>query len=89
MLNINTFHRLSTVAPGKTGNLLTEGLLLDYLCRLWKRSRGDMNNDKLIKIIQELLKTDDGLDFLRELKREDLEKLVACIRDRIDRSDSK
>ncbi|MGD0230414.1 MAG: hypothetical protein ABSC19_08655 [Syntrophorhabdales bacterium] len=48
-----------------------------------------MNNDKLIKIIQELLKTDDGLDFLRELKREDLEKLVACIRDRIDRSDSK
>jgi hypothetical protein len=48
-----------------------------------------MNNDKLVKIIQELLRTDDGLDFLRELKKEDLEKLVASIRDRIDRSGSK
>jgi len=47
-----------------------------------------MDNDKLVKIIQDLLKTDDDLDFLKRLKKEDLEKLVATIRDRIDRSSS-
>ncbi|MGA3174065.1 MAG: DUF3944 domain-containing protein [Syntrophorhabdales bacterium] len=47
-----------------------------------------MDNDKLVKIIQDLLKTDDDLDFLKRLKKEDLEKLVATIRDRIDRSGS-
>ena len=46
----------------------------------------DMTREKLVKIIQELLKTDYNLDFLTVLKREDLEKLVACIRDRIDQS---
>lgn len=45
-----------------------------------------MTGDKLIKIIQELLKTDHDLAFLKPLKKEDLETLVACIRDRIDRS---
>lgn len=44
----------------------------------------DMTKEKLVAILQELLKTDYELDFLEELKREDLEKLVACIRDRID-----
>ena len=43
-----------------------------------------MNKEKLVRIIQELLKTDRDLDFLTELKREDLERLVASIRDRID-----
>ena len=44
----------------------------------------DLNKEKLVRIIQELLKTDQDLDFLAELKREHLERLVACIRDRID-----
>jgi 3-methyladenine DNA glycosylase/8-oxoguanine DNA glycosylase len=44
----------------------------------------DMNREKLVRIIRELLRTDDDLAFLKELKKEDLEKLVACIRDRID-----
>lgn len=44
----------------------------------------DMNKEKLVRIIQELLKTDQDLDFLTELKKEQLETLVACIRDRID-----
>jgi hypothetical protein len=39
---------------------------------------------KLVKIVQELLKTDQDLGFLKELKKEHLERLVACIRDRID-----
>jgi hypothetical protein len=43
-----------------------------------------MNEEKLVRIIQELLRTDQDLDFLTELKREQLERLVACIRDRID-----
>jgi hypothetical protein len=42
-----------------------------------------MSNEKLIQIIQDLLRTDQDLSFLKELKKEDLERLVACIRDRI------
>jgi hypothetical protein len=45
----------------------------------------DMNKEKLVRIIQELLVTDQDLSFLAELKKEQLERLVACIRDRIDR----
>jgi len=44
----------------------------------------DMNKEKLVRIVRELLRTDRDLDFLTELKREDLERLVASIRDRID-----
>jgi hypothetical protein len=44
----------------------------------------DMTNDELVKKIKELLKTDADLDFLLELKRKDLENLVACIRGRLD-----
>ncbi len=46
---------------------------------------GDITNEKLTNIIKGLLKTDTDLHFLQDLRREDLEKLVACIRDRIDR----
>jgi hypothetical protein len=51
--------------------------------------QGDMNKEKLVKIIQQLLKTGDELDFLMELRREDLEKLVASIRDGVDLSGKK
>jgi hypothetical protein len=44
----------------------------------------DKNERKLVRIIQELLRTDQDLDFLADLKKEQLERLVACIRDRID-----
>jgi hypothetical protein len=44
-----------------------------------------MTKDKLVEKIKELLKTDIDLDFLLELKKEELERLVACIRDRVDR----
>ena len=44
-----------------------------------------MTKEKLVAKIRELLKTDIDLDFLLELKKEDLERLVACIRDRVDR----
>jgi hypothetical protein len=43
-----------------------------------------INRDKLVRIVQELLNTDQDLGFLKELKKEHLERLVACIRDRID-----
>jgi len=43
-----------------------------------------MTKDKLVGKIKELLKTDLNLDFLLELKKEEIERLVACIRDRVD-----
>ncbi len=47
-----------------------------------------MTKEKLVEKIRELLKTDIDLDFLLELKKEELESLVACIRDRVDQTDS-
>ncbi len=44
-----------------------------------------MTKEELVGKITELLKTDNNLDFLLELKKEELERLVACIRDRVDR----
>jgi hypothetical protein len=43
-----------------------------------------MTKEKLIEIIGTLLKTDADLRFLLQLNEKDLEKLVACIRQRID-----
>jgi len=42
-----------------------------------------MTKEKLVEKINELLKTDNDLNFLLELKKEDIERLVACIRDRV------
>ena len=39
---------------------------------------------KSSKILQGLLKTDTNLEFLLELKKEDLEKLVAVVRGRLE-----
>ena len=44
-----------------------------------------MTKAELVEKIKELLKTDNDLDFLLELKRGKLEKLLACIRDRVDK----
>jgi hypothetical protein len=49
---------------------------------LWEKL--DVTNDELVKKIEELLKTDADLDFLLVLRKRDLEKLVACIRRRVD-----
>ena len=43
-----------------------------------------MTNEELVKKIEELLNTDADLDFLLVLKKRDLEKLVACVRGRVD-----
>ena len=45
---------------------------------------GGMTKDKLVEKIKELLKTDIDLDFLLILKKRDLERPVAYIRDRVD-----
>ena len=47
-----------------------------------------MTKEKPVEKIRELLKTDIDLDFLLILEEEELERLVACIRDRIDQADS-
>ncbi len=44
----------------------------------------NMTKEKLLKKIRELLKTDNDLDFLLDMKKENLETLIACIRDRVD-----
>ena len=43
-----------------------------------------MRKEKLIEIIQGILETDVDLSFLLQLKERELEKLVACIRERVD-----
>ena len=40
-----------------------------------------MAKENLVEKIKELLDTDVDLDFLPELKKEEIERLVACIRD--------
>ncbi len=44
-----------------------------------------MTKEKLVEKIKELLKMDNDLDFLLGLKKEEIERLVACIRDRVDK----
>ena len=44
-----------------------------------------MTRDKLVEKIKEFLKTDGDLSFLLILKKEEIERLIACIRDRVDR----
>jgi len=43
-----------------------------------------MTKEKLVDIIQGILGTDGDLNFLLQLKKRDLETLVACIRGRVD-----
>ena len=43
-----------------------------------------MTKEQLINIIMGLLDTDLDLNFLIQLRKNDLETLVACIRDRVD-----
>lgn len=45
-----------------------------------------MTREQLVEKIRELLKTDFDLGFLLELKKEELEMLIACIRDRVDQA---
>jgi len=45
-----------------------------------------MTKEQLIKKIKELLKADADLDFLFELNKTEIETLIACIRDRVDRN---
>ena len=42
-----------------------------------------MTKKELIEILRKVLKTDDKLDFLLRLSEEELESLVACVRDRL------
>ena len=44
----------------------------------------DINKEKLVEIIKGLLRTDADLNFLVKLDENELETLVACIRDRIE-----
>ena len=43
-----------------------------------------MTKNELVKKINELLKTDIDLNFLIILKKEEIERLGACIRERVD-----
>jgi hypothetical protein len=43
-----------------------------------------MGKDDLLKILQTLLKTDVPFNFLRDVKKEDLEKLALAVRDRVE-----
>ena len=43
-----------------------------------------MTKEEIVGKIGELLKTDNDLSFLLQLKRKEIETLIACIRDRMD-----
>ena len=45
-----------------------------------------MTKEELIEIIKTILKTDLDLRFLVQLKKGELETLVACIRERVDQT---
>jgi len=42
-----------------------------------------MTKDQLVAKIKELLKTDADMEFLLDLKKKEIETLIACIRDRV------
>ena len=44
-----------------------------------------MTKEELIDIIGKILKTCSNLDFLSKLELDELEKLIACIRDRLEK----
>jgi hypothetical protein len=43
-----------------------------------------MTKEKLIEIVQGILKADADLNFLLQLKKAEIETLVACIRGRVE-----
>jgi len=43
-----------------------------------------MTKEELVRKIREILKTDCDLSFLLQLKKKEVETLIACIRDRVD-----
>jgi hypothetical protein len=51
-----------------------------------KKSEEPLTKDRLVEIIAGLLETSVDLDFLLKMDQADLETLVACIRDRVDRA---
>ena len=44
-----------------------------------------MTKEKLVKLLQRLLDTPENLDFLLDLKTENLEKLLAIVRAKVER----
>ncbi len=45
-----------------------------------------MTKEELLEIIKKLLKTDADLGFLLQLSGDELRTLIACIRERVDKS---
>jgi hypothetical protein len=43
-----------------------------------------MKKEDLFNVLRKVLRTDTGLEFLCRLESEELETLIACIRDRIE-----
>jgi len=51
-----------------------------------ENSEESLTKDTLVGIIAGLLETNADLDFLLKMEQRELETLVACIRDRVDRA---
>ena len=47
---------------------------------------GDVSKEKLLQFVKKLLNAGDDLDFLLQLERKDLERLVVAVRMRVERS---
>ena len=46
----------------------------------------NLNKEKLVDILSGLLLTDIDLSFLLQLETEEIETLVACVRERVDQA---
>ena len=51
-----------------------------------KKAEENLTKDKLVEIIAGLLESNADLGFLLKMEQGELETLVACIRDRVDRA---
>ncbi len=52
-----------------------------------KPRRAAISKEELVKIIKRLLNTSDDLDFLTQLERDDLERILVALRARVAGSD--
>ncbi len=68
--------------PGSAGGIPSSTELIDGKPHFTYKT--PMTKEKLIEIIKRVLNTDADLSFLLQLKKTELETLVACIRNQVE-----
>ncbi len=85
MCEIFQFFVLKSESP--VVSIMAEAMLAQYDGNEKKEGiPNSMTKEQLIEILQRILKTEADLSFLMQLKKPELETLIACVRDRVDHS---